>query len=264
MTDLQDNLAWIIGSIATAIAMAIGWFISSGAVLNLLFLLVGVGITYFVNVRTQKRAWKRENALTMRDRVYGPIFREISVILEDVESVQRPDWTATQKLDETMGNYLFYKIEQNLKNKLYALLDRYEKYQKIYSATEKKVLEVIRNAVIKEHKIPIQSGSSQVILRLEIEGLMVDSIALEQTLMQRVSPLEFVERVKKEFGEGVTIDVTIGGTKKNLTDFEGLYIATLNILEKETLFTEELKQRKALLKKLDAFLEEIKVFIDLD
>jgi hypothetical protein len=30
ITDLQENLGWIIGSIATAIAMAIGWFISSG------------------------------------------------------------------------------------------------------------------------------------------------------------------------------------------------------------------------------------------
>lgn len=58
MTDLRENLGWLVGSIATAIAMAVGWFISSGVVVNLLFLLIGSGITYFVQTRTQKRAWK--------------------------------------------------------------------------------------------------------------------------------------------------------------------------------------------------------------
>lgn len=264
MTNLQDNLAWIIGSIATALAMAIGWFISSGAVVNLLFLLVGAGIAYFVNIRTQKRTWKRENALTMRDKVYGPIFREVSMILEDVESVRPSDWNASQKLEEITGDYLFYKIDEDLKSKLYALLERHEKYQTIRRAIEKKVLEVIRNAVVKEHKMDTGSGSDQVVLRLEIEGLAVDAITLEQTLMQRVSPLNFVEAGKKEFGEGIMIDVRIGGTKKSLADFEGLYEATSSILEKETLYSEELKQRKALVKNLDAFVEKIKVFIDLE
>ena len=43
MTDLRENLGWLVGSIATAVAMAIGWFISSGVLINLLFLLVGAG-----------------------------------------------------------------------------------------------------------------------------------------------------------------------------------------------------------------------------
>lgn len=58
MTDLRENLGWVIGSIATAIAMAVGWLTSSGVVVNLLFLLLGSGITYVVQTRTQKECGK--------------------------------------------------------------------------------------------------------------------------------------------------------------------------------------------------------------
>ena len=81
MTDLRENLGWVIGSIATAIAMAVGWVISTGVVVNLLFLLIGSGITYFVQTRTQKRAWKREYSVRIVEEVYGSLFSGIKGII---------------------------------------------------------------------------------------------------------------------------------------------------------------------------------------
>jgi hypothetical protein len=77
MTNSRENLGWLLGSIVTAIAMAVGWLISSGVVVNLLFLLIGFGITYFVQTRTQKRAWKREYSVKIVETVYGPFYKEL-------------------------------------------------------------------------------------------------------------------------------------------------------------------------------------------
>jgi hypothetical protein len=266
MTDLGDNLAWIVGSIATAIAMAIGWFISSGVVINLLFLLIGAGITYFAQTRTQKRAWKRENSLTMRDKVYGPIFREVSMILENLELCEKVELDATRKLEDEMRNYnyLFYKIPHDLKEKLYELVSRLENYTKIRYGAETKILEIIREAVIQAYKVDVNVRQSAVVLRMEIEYLDVATMSLEQALIQRITPKEFVERVTKEFGDNVAAKLSIGGSKRAFDDFAKLYEIVMKKLENEPLYLEELKQRKALIRQSTAFLEQIKVFIDLD
>ena len=66
MSDLRENFGWLVGSIATAIAMAFGWLISSDVVVSLLFLLIGSAITYFVQSRTQKRAFPLEGWAGLR------------------------------------------------------------------------------------------------------------------------------------------------------------------------------------------------------
>lgn len=264
MTDLQENLGWIIGSIATVIAMAIGWFLSSGVVVNLLFLLIGSGITYFVQTRTQRRAWRRENALTMRDEVYGPLYREISKILENLESIKRPDWEIGQNLKEEMDHYLFYKISPALKTRLNILLDRFEKYNALYLATENKVIDAIRNKVQKAFNVDIQRRSGAVSLTLEIEDVILDSIVLEQALIREVNPTVFVDECKSGWGEDISIKVYMGGTKKNFDDFQSLYESVLKQVEKETVYKQEKIHRRILIAELGRFLKKIVVFLDID
>ena len=263
MTDLQENLSWIIGSIATATAIAIGWFVSSGAVVNLLFLLIGAGITYFVQTKTQARAWKRENALTMRDKVYGPIFREMNEILESMELGKSPEWEITSRLKEMKTQYLFYNMRRDLKNKFYTLAEKLDKYQTIYSSTQTLVLHKIREAVEKFHHIDVGIGMGQVRLRLELlkDAIGLGSITLDEAILQGTNPSDFIRTKKKDWGEDIFIEVRVGGKSKELSDFESLYENVLSEMEGEPLYREEKKQRQVLVEELKMFLNQIKNFI---
>lgn len=227
--------------------------------------LAGVFTTYVFHHRLQvefeKRKIKREDAITMRDKVYGPIFREMSKILESLELVKRPEWEITRKMEEMRNDYLFYKMSRDLKSKFYTLVDRLDKYDRIYHATETKVLKEIRDAVKKAHRVDVSVRVGTVFLSLEIDSITVGSITLEQALLQGTRPNDFIRTRKKEWGENITIEVRIGGQSKNISDFESLYEKVLDKIEGEPLYREEKKQRQSLVEELEMFLDQIKSFI---
>jgi len=263
LTDIRENLGWLIGSIVTVLALALGWIYQSGVLNTLVGVAIGAGIAYYVQSRTQNRAWKREDAITMRDKVYGPIFREMNEILESMELVQSPNWEITSKLEKMRTQYFFYNMRRDLKDKFYTLTERLEKYQTIYSATHTLVLRQIREAVEKSHKIDIGVSSGQVRLGLEIlkEAIEVGSITLEQAILQKTRPSDFIKSKKEEWREDLFTEVRIGGQLRDLNNFESLYEDVLNEIKEEPLYQEEEKQRKFLVEELKTFLNQIKAFI---
>lgn len=227
--------------------------------------LAGVFTTYAFQHRLQiefeKRKIKREDAITMRDEVYGPIFRGLSEILESMELVKGPEWEIIGKLKEMKNNYFFYGMSRDLKTKFYTLLDRLDKYQTIYYATQTMVLKKIRDAVKKAHSLDVSVALDQVWLRLEIEETMIDSITLERALLQEIRPNDFIKTTKKEWREDMTIIVTIGGQSKGISDFESLYEIVLDEIKGEPSCREEKKQRQILIEELGIFLDQIKAFV---
>ena len=229
--------------------------------------LAGAFTTYVVQHRLQieseKRKTKRGDAITMRDKVYGPIFREMSKVLEGLELVERPEWEITSELEEMKTEYLFYNMRRDLKNKFYTLVERLDKYQTIYSATQTLLLRKMKEVVKKSYKMDISVSLGQVYLHLEKvkDAIIVGSITLEQAIMQRVHPNDFIKAKKKVWGEDIFIEVSIKRQKKNIGDFESLYATVLKEMETEPLFREEEKQRQALVKELEIFLDQIKAFI---
>jgi len=144
MTDLRENLGWLIGSTATAIAMAIGWFISSGVVVNLLFLLVGSGITYFVQTRTQKRAWKREYTVKIAEEVYGSLFRHVKWIIPSLEEkhyrqLSFEEWRLIQ------DDYRYFMVDEKFRTKLDEVFERVQNYNMAIYKLENIILPKIVN-----------------------------------------------------------------------------------------------------------------------
>ena len=145
MPDFRENLGWIIGSFATAIAMAIGWFISSGVVVNLLFLLIGWGIAYFVQTKTQKRAWKREYSIKIVETVYSDLFRTIKNNILSLESkgyrrITFGDW------DTMQDDHRYLMVDEKFRTKL----DEFCKRMENYSSAIYELREVILKRVAKE------------------------------------------------------------------------------------------------------------------
>jgi len=264
----REDLVGVMGTVLSSFFAALGFLWNIGLLQLLFSFMAGAFATYAVQRRLQvesdKRRIRRENAITMRDKIYGPIFRDMNGVLENVGSTPQPSWEIKEDLERAMSHYLFHRMGRDLKNRLDALLDRLEKYDTIRRATETMILGVIKDAVAKNHKVDIGIQVGVVQLRLELVNMTVDSIYLEQALLQEKTPTEFVEKAKKRWGENITVETRVAGTKTNLSDFKVLYRVVLDKVSREQLYQEEKKQRKALVSELEAFLEKIKVHVDID
>jgi len=238
-------------------------------VVNLLFLVtgagLGAGLTYFVQTKTQERAWKRDDALNMRDKVYGPVFRGMSEILESIELGKGPDWEIMSKLKEMKTEYLFYNMKRDLKNRFYRLAERLDKYQTIHSSTQTLVLRKIRDAVKESQEVDVSVSLGQVRLGLDLlkDAVEVGSITLEQAILQKLRPSDFVRTKKGEWGEDLSIDVRVAGKSKELNDIESLYEDVLSEMEGEPLYRKEKEQRKILIFELEGFLQQIEKHLEI-
>jgi len=261
----KDEVIGILGTFLSGILALIGFLWSIGALQLIFSFLAGSFSTYVVQHRLQieseKRKIRRENAILMRDNIYGPIFKEISKILEGVELVQ--NWYL-ENLKGIMAHYLFFTVKQNLKTKLSELLDRVEKYGKIRWTTELMVQDIMRKEIEKSYQVDIGSDMYAAILRLLIGKPMVSAITLKETLFRDIAPKDFMRTETEKWGEGISVEVTIGGRQKSLSDFESLHEHVLHEIEKESLYIEEKKQRIRLINELEKFLDQIKAFINLE
>lgn len=263
----KDDVVGILGAVLSSVFATLGFLWSIG-VLQLIFsFLAGSFTTYVVQRRLQieseRRRIRRENAVLMKHTIYGPIFKDLNEILESVKLVHPWDWAILENLKGMRTHYLFFTVRQNLKSKFSELLDRIEKYHRIYLATEIKLQKIIRKETEKVYHVDVGSDARAIFLRLLIGEITVASITLRQALFQGIDPKDFVRTEKQKWGKDILIDVSIGGKKNNLSDFKSLYKLVLHEIEKEPLYVEEKKQRARLIDELEAFLEQIKVFVNL-
>lgn len=86
MTDIRENLGYLIGSIVTTLALVLGWTFQSGILNTLVGVAIGAGISYYVQTKTQERAWKREYSVKIAETVYGSLYREVKWIIWSLEN----------------------------------------------------------------------------------------------------------------------------------------------------------------------------------
>lgn len=146
MTDLRENLNWIIGSILGGIAATLGWFFSSGLFSTLIGVVIGAGITYFVQTRTQKRMWKREYSIKIAEQIYGQLYGSIKSIIRTLErkhysNVSFGFWDSTQE------DHRYFMVDEKFRNRLDAFLERTKKYSHAISKLDNTILpKILRDA----------------------------------------------------------------------------------------------------------------------
>ena len=117
MTDWRENLGWLIGSVATAVTLAIGWFFESGILNTIVGIVIGAGIAFFIQTRTQKRAWKREYSVKIAETVYGNLFNSLRGIIPALEekryySVNFDDWVKMTQ------DHRYFMVDEKFRAKL--------------------------------------------------------------------------------------------------------------------------------------------------
>lgn len=127
MTDLRENIGWVIGGALAAIAAFLGWFYESGLISTIVGIVIGAGIAFFVQTRTQKRAWKREYSIKVVEEVYAPLFKDVGNIVNGLEGrsywgFSFPTWR------EIKNSHKYLMIDEPFRTRVDELNKALEKY----------------------------------------------------------------------------------------------------------------------------------------
>lgn len=262
----KDDVVGILGAALSSVLATLGFLWNIG-VLQLIFsFLAGSFTTYLVQrrlqVESEKRRIRRENAIIMRKNIYGPMFKGLSEILEYVESVQYLQQGTTGSLERVLTHYLFPTIRHDLRQKFSLILDRFEKYQSIRRATEVMIRDTLKEEIAQVHNVDIGTNENTPSISLLIGKIHVAWSPLIRILLRRLDPQQFVRIETEKWGKA-QVEVSIGGKKGSLNDLQSLYKTVLHRVETEHLFQEEKEQKARLIEELADFLSQIKAFVNL-
>jgi len=146
MTDLRENLGWIIGSAIAGIAAFLSWFYESGLLGTAVGIVIGAGIAYYVQTRTQDRAWKREYAIKTVEEVYGNLFKDMKTIIRSLEEKIYIYYVSFSKWSEFQQDHRYFMVDNNFRLRL----DNFDERLERYSRTTLKLNDVLGKVVIEE------------------------------------------------------------------------------------------------------------------
>lgn len=130
MINWRGDLGRIIGSAVVGIVAFLSWFYESGLLGTLVGIVIGAGIAYFVQKKTQERVWKREYALRNTETVYGPLFQDIERILPYHIGKSAPQGVSFHKWDAIKWSYQYLMIDDEFRNRLDRFSEKTENYTK--------------------------------------------------------------------------------------------------------------------------------------
>jgi len=194
MTDLRENLGWIIGSIATAIAMTFGWIYQSGILSTLVGIIVGAGIAFFIQTKTQKRAWKREYSVRIAEEVYGSLFSGIKGIITALE--RKGYWHLDFGAWRTMqDDHRYFMVD----NKFRIQLDDFSKKLENYSTAIIKLRQDILREIVNEEAERVFNIRTNETINLQVKykkkrSLASTSLDIINCLISQTHPKDDVSK----------------------------------------------------------------------
>lgn len=191
MINLRENLGQIIGSAVAGIVAFLSWFYESGLLSTLVGIVIGAGITYFVQTRTQKRVWKREYTLETIEKVYGPLFEEIDQLLRYM-TMETYSTLSTPKWQEIKSTYRYLMLDEDFKRRT----EQFYKRVGVFNKTLIKILREVLDTIVKEEAEEFL-GFKPKTIDLIVKGRRFNAwtslkVDIPLTLLKRKQPIEMV------------------------------------------------------------------------
>lgn len=129
MNNLRESLGWIIGSAVAGTLAIVSWVFESGLFATLLGIMIGAGLTYFVERRSQKRTWKREYAVKTAVEVYGVLYNDLKSIIMVLEEkwYRYEDFRAWREMQD---DHRYFMVDKEFRKELDQFKEQLEKQSK--------------------------------------------------------------------------------------------------------------------------------------
>ena len=189
---IREGVGWIIGSAIAGIGAFLSWFYESGLLAAIVGIVTGAGITFFVQSRTQKRAWKREYALKNTEAIYGPLYEDIDKVLSYCGEAFH--YVYSHKWREIKQTFQYLTIDEAFRKKLDDFYQRLDNYNN----DTQKAMDLINNRITEESRIAFPSyGESRLQFTIRAARRGESNIDINESLRLQQHPVRLAERNKR-------------------------------------------------------------------
>jgi len=259
MTDLRENLGWVIGSVLVAIVAFLGWFYESGLLNTVIGIMIGAGIAFFVQTKTQKRAWKREYAIKVVEEVYAPLFKDLKNIVKGLEERDyRGQWSHIW--GEIQDSHKYLMIDEPFRTKMDNLNEALHNYSlavskirgdiipKIFSEEARRIFKLDTNV---RTQISVKAGNVNYGLGDTVVTCLLKGKHLKEEVFKSYPELKNIESYEFQTEEGK------GFHTHEIEKFEDFWKSCVMLIKENPTVQAILKENERLLADARRLKEEI-------
>jgi len=262
--------------LASMVGAALSWAAGLGVVTILFSVGLGSLLTYFVGIKTQKNAWKREASLRKVDDIYGPLYYELNKAYQAI-SLSEPFYhtmidQGQVTWESIQASYKYYLVDQDLRKELddfFLLLSQYNQSNAQRTRiAEEKLLSHLRDAYGQD----IQAASYQV-AATQPNGMPVilPGSTLEVPILAGEHPLEFTRRQYTGFtNHQLELSIQRAGSMQPLftvrnpnpaleSKFNDLIRATIDEVRRDSRIVSFEDQRRTLTSQAESLKEKLRI-----
>lgn len=253
-----------LGTIVSTILAALSWLWNIGFLQLLFTFLTGSLATYVVQARLQDRVEKRriarENSALMREIIYGPLFKQMNQIREDLNSFRT---SRSEEVKEIMKSHLYFLVVSELRDTIEGFCERVERYAFLELTATGVAEKIVRETSQEMLKPPGPTSNLHIVYRFFVGSNLITGVNLLQALLQNKVPEEIM-REKAAGLNDVTIDITVGGLSyPSNEDVHETCRRALQKLNSNSLFVQRETERKRLVSEVEKIIARLSQFITL-
>jgi len=236
---------------------------------TLIGVVIGTVITYFVQTRTQRRAWKREYSVKIVEEVYAGLFKDLKSVIEELQG-KYARVLSFRNWREIQTDHKYFMVEDKFRKRLDNLSEKLKNLDNLSEKLERVILPKIINQETKR----IYNVESYTTPRIEVRYEKNDrdvetSLDMISSLVTEAYPVEHVvESVDRSEISNVRCFINVQQRDGkpfrdgDLTKFEGFWQSCVRTMkedgihkfiveEKERLLDEAKEVRKELVKRIE-------------
>jgi len=261
---LNDDVLAALGTMVSTVLAALSWLWNIGFLQLLFTFLTGSLATYVVQARLQDRAEKRrvgrENSALMREVIYGPLFKQMNRIKEDLNSFQTSRF---EEVEEIMRSHLYFLVSSEFRKTIESFCERVRRYAllelAVIGAAEQIIIETSKEMLKKQGP----ATDLNIVYRLFVGSNHIDAVNLLQAILKNKTPREIM--MEKAVGlKEVTVEITVGGyAYASNEDVHKTCEMALQKLRTNALFEQRESERKYLVSEVEKIIDRLRPFITL-
>jgi len=218
--------------------------------------ITGACFTLYTQERLERKRRKREFDKKMTEYVYGPLHRELSLLLEDLRAFQSPTGSIDRAAD--LGfitkDYRYDLVQEKLRHRFEGLQKRLPLYATLVHEA-RSATEVYINRDLAKHEI-----GREVLFQIWAGGQVL-SVPIMEPIFCDKTPFDFLTEKGREYGK-FRIIVYVGnkseGEFSNEHKINQISKSILEEVRKESLVQEQRREREHLLKECTSLIELVR------